>query len=374
MSTFTGGTPLARGPMGGDGYTTIHRGVFRDPSLSAKAKGIFGYLSTHTDGWRVSEKSIAKAMRDGRDAIRAGLRELEEHHYLIRGQERGEGGTWGGSVWFFTDLPAQIGALGITDPELVAAKVAGAFDEWQKARSSPLTENPSSAVTSGNSPPTVEPAKDAQVDERLPRSEPLTGFPSTDNPRAANPPHKKRIFKEINKTDRQESAAAARTGVAEGDAACLPDAPRDDSERAPAWSSQPRKSMPDTSGARLLRRLALPVTAQVIRQHHQAVSDLLQTWPESALISLLEREAGSSGVISPMAVLVATIRDTEPFRGGSRPAGRAGALSELPPPCGQCEARPGDPACTRTVESDAGLPIPCPRCHPSVINNQEDQS
>lgn len=57
------GAPLARGPMGGDQYTQIHNEVFRDPRLSGKAMGIFGYLSTHTEGWRVDEKSVARAMR-----------------------------------------------------------------------------------------------------------------------------------------------------------------------------------------------------------------------------------------------------------------------------------------------------------------------
>jgi hypothetical protein len=47
----------------------------------------------------------------------------------------------------------------------------------------------------------------------------------------------------------------------------------------------------------------------------------------------------------------------------------APAVSPLPPPCGQCDARPGDPPAARTVDDDAGRPRPCPRCHPKVTSH-----
>lgn len=75
-------------------------------------------------------------MRDGRDAIRSALRELETHHYLVR---------------------AQIRALGATDDALVAEKVTEAFTEWQNTRSRPMTENSSSAVTSEKPDLSTEP-------------------------------------------------------------------------------------------------------------------------------------------------------------------------------------------------------------------------
>jgi hypothetical protein len=67
--------------------------------------GIFGLLSTHTDGWEVSVKTLAADMRGGRDAIRSALRELETHRYLVRAQVRHEGGAFGDGAWFYTDLP-----------------------------------------------------------------------------------------------------------------------------------------------------------------------------------------------------------------------------------------------------------------------------
>ncbi len=120
------GVPLVRGPMGGDQEI----GVFQDPQLSAKAKGIFGFLSTQPDGWRADVKSIVREMRDGRDAIITGLQELEHHHYLIRHHARRQDGRWGESAWFYTDLPAQLRAEGVAD-QAVADRVQAEFERWQ---------------------------------------------------------------------------------------------------------------------------------------------------------------------------------------------------------------------------------------------------
>lgn len=216
---FTG-TPLARGPMGGDSYTQVHRGVFRDPRLSAKAKGIFGLLSTHTDGWQVSVETLAADMRDGRDAIRSALRELETHHYLVRAQERREGGAFGGGAWFYTDLPAQIRALGVTDDALVAQKVGEAFNEWQNSRSGPSSGIPSAALTSGNAELPTVPVDNRLGRSGLPRSGSSTGLPSMEDPlavqpQAINPPYKERI-------DQETISRQAGKGLSRTRRACLP--------------------------------------------------------------------------------------------------------------------------------------------------------
>lgn len=201
------GVPLARGPMGGDQYTQIHNHVFRDSRLSAKAMGIFGHLTTHVEGWETDAKAIARAMKDGRDAIATGLQELERYHYLIRHQPRNADGTVGKPVWFYTDLPAQIRALGITDESVVLDRVRTAFEEWMAAReenprSGPEPANPVPVLTSGN---VDAPTEDATDDQRpvdnladsayLPSSAPVPDLPVPADPVPANPPHKKNNYK-----------------------------------------------------------------------------------------------------------------------------------------------------------------------------------
>jgi hypothetical protein len=57
-------------------------------------------------------------------------------------------------------------------------------------------------------------------------------------------------------------------------------------------------------------------------------------------------------------------------RPGNRPARERapGARSPLPPPCGQCDARPDDPVSARVVwlDTDRTLSALCSRCHPSA--------
>jgi helix-turn-helix protein len=57
-------------------------------------------------------------------------------------------------------------------------------------------------------------------------------------------------------------------------------------------------------------------------------------------------------------------------RPGNRPARERSpeACSPLPPPCGDCDARPGDPVSARVVwlDADRTCSAHCPRCHPGA--------
>ncbi|WP_329437846.1 hypothetical protein [Streptomyces canus] len=97
---------IRRGGMAGDQFTQIANGLFRDPQLSFKAKGLFGLLSTHRDGWRMTVTDIARRGRDGEAAVKSGLKELQKHGFLVRERERGQDGTLGAAAYFITDLPA----------------------------------------------------------------------------------------------------------------------------------------------------------------------------------------------------------------------------------------------------------------------------
>ncbi|MDQ0605765.1 hypothetical protein QF037_010198 [Streptomyces canus] len=104
MSRF--GAGVRRGVMAGDQFTQIANGLFRDSRLSFKAKGIFGYVSTHRDGWQVTLAHLVAVGPDGREAIRAGLKELQQHGYLIRERLRRADGTLGEVTYSITDRPA----------------------------------------------------------------------------------------------------------------------------------------------------------------------------------------------------------------------------------------------------------------------------
>ncbi|MGV9456418.1 hypothetical protein [Streptomyces sp. NPDC003635] len=97
---------IRRGVMAADQFTQIANGLLRHNKLSFKAKGLFGLLSTHQDGWRMTVADMARRGRDGESAVKSGLKELQNHRFLARERERDEHGTLRAAAYFITDLPA----------------------------------------------------------------------------------------------------------------------------------------------------------------------------------------------------------------------------------------------------------------------------
>ncbi|MET7685181.1 hypothetical protein [Streptomyces sp. NPDC005423] len=154
---------IRRGVMAADQFTQIANTLFRDPQLSLKAKGLFGLLSTHRDGWRMTVADIARRGRDGEAAVKSGLKELERQGFLVRERERGSDGTLGAAAYYLTDLPTL----------------------------------------------------------QNPRSQPESGFPPVDNPTLADRPTKNTISKKTNNQDTSplrpcNHTDAARTTTAAG--------------------------------------------------------------------------------------------------------------------------------------------------------------
>ncbi len=69
------------------GYLTVSNRPLRDGALSLKAKGLFALMASLPPGWRYSVEGLAAICKEGRDAVRAGVRELERAGYLRRGPD-----------------------------------------------------------------------------------------------------------------------------------------------------------------------------------------------------------------------------------------------------------------------------------------------
>lgn len=56
--------------------------IIFDKNISMKAKGLWLYMNSKPDGWHFAADRIADECTDGRNAIQAGLRELQQAGYL----------------------------------------------------------------------------------------------------------------------------------------------------------------------------------------------------------------------------------------------------------------------------------------------------
>jgi hypothetical protein len=145
--------------MAADQFTQIANTLFRDERLSLKAKGLFGLISTHRDGYGVTPRSLSAQTADGLDAIKSGLRELESAGYLMRSQERRPNGTLGPMEYLITDL-------------------SGPGNTW----SGPVEENPSPAPTSTN----TQNRRSGPVRENPPAVQPPAAHPTPKNTNTKN--------------------------------------------------------------------------------------------------------------------------------------------------------------------------------------------
>lgn len=75
-------------------FTTIDREAANDERLSFRARGILLWLLDKPDDWRCNSDDIAAAGLEGRDAVRAALRELQALDYIVRRREQNDVGQW----------------------------------------------------------------------------------------------------------------------------------------------------------------------------------------------------------------------------------------------------------------------------------------
>ena len=84
-------------------FTIIRNSIFKDTSLSAKAKGVACQLLSLPPTWDYSVRGLVTRFSDGEASIRSALSELEEAGYLRREQNREEG-KFGKAVYIITDM------------------------------------------------------------------------------------------------------------------------------------------------------------------------------------------------------------------------------------------------------------------------------
>ena len=87
-------------------YTVMSNHHLRDKSLSLKAKGLLSLMLSLPEEWDYTTKGLARICKDGVDSICAGVRELEEHGYVIRQRVRNPNGQLGAIEYTILEQPS----------------------------------------------------------------------------------------------------------------------------------------------------------------------------------------------------------------------------------------------------------------------------
>lgn len=97
-------------------FVQIDKTPINDERLSWKAKGLLVYLISKPDDWTIMIDDLIKHAKDGRDSVKAGLRELEAAGYLSRKQARYDDGTFGPMEFVVYETP-QIVDTTVFEPQ-----------------------------------------------------------------------------------------------------------------------------------------------------------------------------------------------------------------------------------------------------------------
>lgn len=147
-----------------DRWTTIDRQTINDERLSFKALGLLIWLLDKPDDWRIDSEAIGRQDRkEGRDAVRTALRELEDCGYLKRTRSQGRDGRW------------------ITESEIseVSDQVtpeAGYPSSVEPASAEPPSGGPASAEPTSDDPALIQSTDDREL---LPSTETDHGVPTS---------------------------------------------------------------------------------------------------------------------------------------------------------------------------------------------------
>lgn len=93
-------------------FTHVENTAFFDHELSLKAKGIYCQIRSleNNPEWIFTIRGFASLVKDGVDAVTAGIKELESAGYIIRARRRSENGRFlkaEEATWITLDDPAM---------------------------------------------------------------------------------------------------------------------------------------------------------------------------------------------------------------------------------------------------------------------------
>ena len=86
-------------------YITMSNRHFKNKNLSLKAKGLLSEMLSLPEGWDFTLKGLAFINKEGVDAIRTAIKELERAGYVVRRQTRDKNGKMSVTEYTIYEVP-----------------------------------------------------------------------------------------------------------------------------------------------------------------------------------------------------------------------------------------------------------------------------
>lgn len=100
-------------------FVTTSRQIAQDDRLTWKARGIFLYLASMSEGWNFYVEEVAKHSPQGKRALQSGLKELEEYGYLKRVRKHKENGDLSTFNWELSFNPVSLQQQNRSEAEML---------------------------------------------------------------------------------------------------------------------------------------------------------------------------------------------------------------------------------------------------------------
>lgn len=113
-----------------DNFVVLDKGFLNNPEISWQSKGLLAYMLSLPNDWTFNIQDLTNRSKNGRDATKSIVKELQEAGYIQKEQARSERGKFGGTVFLVFETPNKQPLTENPSP------VNPATEE-------PLTENPS---------------------------------------------------------------------------------------------------------------------------------------------------------------------------------------------------------------------------------------
>lgn len=117
---------IRRGPRPADRFAMIANEALENASLTWRARGVLAYLLSRPEGWSTSAERLAAMSpkgKEGRDAMRAVLNELEAAGYIRREKTQDSRGRWSTTLVVYDcpepPVPAPAPAKSAPEPPIV---------------------------------------------------------------------------------------------------------------------------------------------------------------------------------------------------------------------------------------------------------------